>query len=82
MIATAVLLLFVLVMVLAWYGFVPLNWSMVTHAFLRRRSADQEGWVGYGVIWFPWGLRVLGSSQCAAAPRARLARQEIHRNRS
>lgn len=45
MIATAVVLLFVLVLVLAWYGFVPLNWSMVTHAFLRRRSGDQDGWV-------------------------------------
>lgn len=42
-IATAVVLVFVLVLVLAWYGFVPLNWRAVTTAFLRGLDADGDG---------------------------------------
>ncbi|GBF91256.1 hypothetical protein Rsub_03576 [Raphidocelis subcapitata] len=42
-IATAVVLVFILIMVLAWYGFVPLNWKVVTTAFLRRLDTDADG---------------------------------------
>lgn len=45
-IATAVVLVFILVLVLAWYGLVPLNWGFVTKAVLRRLDADQDGWFG------------------------------------
>jgi uncharacterized membrane protein (Fun14 family) len=45
-IATAVFLLFVLVLVLAWYGFVPLNWRTVTTAFLRQLDLDRDGRLG------------------------------------
>lgn len=29
--------------VLAWYGFVPLNWRVVTSAFLSRLDVDGDG---------------------------------------
>ncbi|KAI8476895.1 MAG: hypothetical protein J3K34DRAFT_516161 [Monoraphidium minutum] len=46
-IATVVVLVFVCVLVLAWYGFIPLNWGIVTHAFLRRLDTDQDGSIGF-----------------------------------
>lgn len=39
-IATAVVIIFILVLVLAWYGFIPLNWGLVTHSFLKRLHPD------------------------------------------
>lgn len=46
-IATAVVVVFILILVLAWYGFIPLNWGIVTHAFLKGLDTNQDGRLGF-----------------------------------